>query len=187
MNKEVIARPYAQALFQITQGHSNEAEIAEDLGRVLGIWEGDKEFSEFIRRPEISRQVKHDAVNRIFQDCHAVTRHLLGVVIDKQREDVLATIYEEYRNLWDSYRGIMHAEVTTKDELSEEQQKSLADALSRATGQVVQLTLKEDPGILAGVVVRIGDRVLDGSLARRLAILGERLRQGDGGGSVVEH
>lgn len=187
MKHEVVARPYARALFSLAKAQGKEELVAQQLGQVLMTWDGDREFRQFIRRPEVSRSAKREAIHRIFQDLDDITTRLLDVVIDKNREDVLSSIYEEYRNLWDSSRGIMHAEVTTAEAMSEAQEKSLAEALGRATGHTVKVTLKQDRSLIAGVVVRMGDRVLDGSLARRLAILGDRLRSGDGGGSVVEH
>lgn len=188
MRNEVVARPYARALFSLAQASGKEGKMAEELHQVLLIWDGDREFGQFIRRPEVAATVKKEAVHRIFSnELDPVTQHLLDVVIDKNREEELSTIFEEYRNLWDASRGIVHAEVTSADALTDEQQKALAEALGRAIGHTVKVTLKENSALMAGVVVRIGDRVLDGSLARRLAILGDRLRRGDGGGNVVEH
>ncbi|MCL5116485.1 MAG: ATP synthase F1 subunit delta [Firmicutes bacterium] len=187
MKQEVVARPYARALFELAKAHSKEETVAQDLGQVLMTWDGDREFRQFIRRPEVSHHVKRETAHRVFTGLDSITERLIDVVIEKNREDVLSTIYEEYRNLWDESRGIVHADVTTAAPLSPEQQQSLADALGRATGRTVNMTLKQDASLMAGVVVRMGDRVLDGSLVRRLAILGDRLRSGDGGGSVVEH
>jgi F-type H+-transporting ATPase subunit delta len=126
-------------------------------------------------------------VDRVFSGLQPMTRHLLDVVIDKNREDLLSTVYEEYRNLWDESRGIIHAEVQTAFDLTDAEEKSLVGALSQATGRTVEITVTRDKSLVAGVRVRIGDRVLDGSLARRLAVLGDRLRSTDGGGNVVEH
>lgn len=187
MKQEVVARPYAKALFELAKAQGKEETVAQDLGGVLTVWDGDREFRQFIRRPEVPAKIKRETVHRIFSGLDSTTERLLDVVIDKKREDALSTIYEEYRNLWDASRGIAHAEATSASPLSAEQQEALEAALGRATGQTVKLTLKEDASLLGGLVIRMGDRVLDGSLVRRLAILGDKLRSGDGGGIVVEH
>ncbi len=187
MKQVVIARPYARALFELAQSAQKEERVAEDLGRVVNVWDGDRAFRSFIRRPEISPAVKKETVHRLFDNLDPYAAHLIDVVVDKKREDLLSTIYEEYRNLWDESRGILHADVISAGPLSGEQQEAVAEALGRATGQTVTITVKQDPSLLGGLVIRMGDRVLDGSLIRRLAILGDKLRSGDGGGSVVEH
>lgn len=187
MKNEVTARPYAKALFSLASEQNKEELLAQELGGVLTTWDGDAAFRQFIRRPEVSKRAKRETVKKVFQGIDPITEQFLNVVIDKNREEMLSTIYEEYRNLWDASRGIMHAEVTSAQELSDTQQESLAAALGRATGHTVKIAVKRDPALMAGLVVRMGDRVLDGSLARRVAILGDKLRSGDGGGSVVEH
>ncbi|NMP21006.1 ATP synthase F1 subunit delta [Sulfobacillus harzensis] len=187
MKQAVIARPYARALFELAKSAHKEERVAEDLGRMVAVWDGDRAFRLFIRRPEISPTVKKETVHRLFGDVDALAARLVDVVVDKKREDLLSTIYEEYRNLWDESRGILHADVISAAPISQEQQEAIAEALGRATGHTVMTTLKQDPSLLGGLVIRMGDRVLDGSLIRRLAILGDKLRSGDGGGSVVEH
>ncbi|MCY0898692.1 MAG: ATP synthase F1 subunit delta [Firmicutes bacterium] len=187
MKQDAMARPYARALFDLARRRGEEALVDQHLGDVIKIWDGDPAFSAFIRRPEVARAVKRRVVDRIFSGLDELTRRFLAVLIDKGREDVLAAIGAEFRHLWDEERGIVQAEVTTADALSDDEQAELVHALSQAMSRTVRLTVKEDRGLLGGVVVRIGDRVLDGSLARRLTILGERLRSGDGGGIAVEH
>lgn len=187
MNQEVIARPYARALYALARDRGAEEQVAQELGEVLAVWDGNREFREVIRRPEVSDGMKREIVHRTFPDLGDLAKHLLDVVIDKKREAVLSAIYEEYRTLWDESRGVVHANVTTAEELSADQEQDLTNALNQATGRTVKVSIKRDPSLLAGVVVRIGDRVLDGSVARRLTALGDVLRSGDRGGSVVEH
>lgn len=187
MKDVVIAKPYARALYELAKSAHKEEHVADDLDGVVTVWDGNRAFALFIRRPEISPAVKKETVHRVFSDIDSLTQKLVDVVLDKKREDLLGTIFEEYRKLWDDERGIRHAEVVSAGSLSQEQQEAVAEALSRATGYTVHLTLRQDPALLGGLVIRMGDRVLDGSLIRRLAVLGDKLRSGDGGGSVSEH
>jgi F-type H+-transporting ATPase subunit delta len=186
MKNEVVAKPYARALFSLAGAAGKEEQLAQQLGQVAIVWDGDAAFRQFIRRPEVPKKAKHEAIARLFPNLDPIALRLLYLVVDKQREDVFSTIYEQYRDLWDASRGIVHAEVTTAASLKDEEQQDLIAALSRATGRTVQIRVKRDPSLLGGAVVRLGDRVLDGSVARRLVILGDRLKSGDGGGSVVE-
>lgn len=187
MKNEVIAKPYARALFSVARERAITAAVVNALGEIVRVWDEDPQFAQFIRRPEVPSAAKREAVSRIFPDMEGVVRQLVHIVIDKHREDLLSTIYAEYQKLWDEERAVVKAQVMAANPLTAEQQQSLVDVLSRATHKTVQVTVQRDPSLIAGMVVRMGDRVLDGSLARRLALLGDRLRSGDGGGSVVEH
>lgn len=187
MKNEVIARPYARALFELAQKEGKEARIAQDLVEVVGIWDDERQFCEWIRRPEVPVIAKHDAVKRLFGSIDVITQHFLAVIVDNSRETLLSAINEEYRKLWDASRHIMHVEVTAAKKLPRDQKEALTRVLGRATGKTVEIAIKEDTALIGGLTVRIGDRVLDGSLSRRLTVLGDRLKSGHGGGNVVEH
>ncbi|PSR20911.1 MAG: ATP synthase F1 subunit delta [Sulfobacillus acidophilus] len=187
MKHEVVAKPYARALFGVATARMREEQVGQALAEVITTWDNDPEFAQFIRRPEVPSEAKRDAVGRVFPDLDAIVRQLIHIVIDKHREDLLSTIYAEYQRLWDEQRAVVQAQVITASPLTAQQQQDLVDVLSQATKRTVEVTVQRDPSLIAGMVVRMGDRVLDGSLARRLALLGDRLRSGDGGGSVVEH
>ncbi len=187
MKNEAIARPYARAMFELAQKEGKEARIAQDLAEVLGVWDDEQQFFEWIRRPEVPTAAKHDAVKRLFGSIDVMAQHLLAVIVDNSREPLLSTINKEYRKLWDASRHIMHVEVTAAKKLPADQQAALTQALGRATGQTVEIGAKEDAALIGGLTVRVGDRMLDGSLLRRLSVLGDRLKSGHGGGNVDEH
>lgn len=188
MTDEQIARPYGKAAFELAEEAGQTETVIRELGHVLEVWREAPELRAFWLRPEVSPAAKIEALHRIFdQDLGPLTRRLLEVIVKKGRIAALPAIFQELLRLFDQARGIVQVEVESASGLSSQETQALQGALQRATGHRVQLHMRTNRELLGGLVVRIGDRVLDGSLARRLAILGERLRSGDRGGNVVEY
>ncbi|MHB1610501.1 MAG: ATP synthase F1 subunit delta [Sulfobacillus sp.] len=188
MMTERVARPYARALFELAQAASNQAQIAHDLRHVLETIEKSPDLKLFLWHPQVSHQAKAEVIGRVFtSEVSTLIIHFLLVVAAKGREIALPRIYEEYQKLWDAAKGRLHAHVQSAVALTDSEEAEMSRVLSAVTGKTVELAVAVTPSLLGGVVVRIGDRVMDGSLARRLSVLGERLRNGSGGGYVVEH
>ncbi len=99
---------------------------------------------------------------------HPITLGLLAFVIDVGRARHIPKIVEELARMASVERSHALAEVRTAVELTDEQRRRLAEALSRATGRTVDLKVVVDPSVIGGVVARVGDEVFDGSIASRL-------------------
>ena len=97
------------------------------------------------------------------------------LLIDKRRITLLAAIEEEFSKLSNEAQGILIADVTTAEPASADQQQKIADRLADLTGKQVKLRLHEDEKLIGGVVVKIGDRRIDGSVAGRLETLKKEL------------
>lgn len=106
-----------------------------------------------------------------------ITMNFLGFVVDRQREAYLADITEYFTGLANKARNISDVQVTSAVELTKEEKKNMAAAMAKSTGKKVRLTYNVDKKLLGGVVVRIGDKVIDGSVRTRLQTLREHLRQ----------
>jgi F-type H+-transporting ATPase subunit delta len=96
-------------------------------------------------------------------------------LVDNRRQMLMSEIAVEYGNLVDEEKGRLHARVTVAKEPSDAEIKAIEKELSRAFGKVVVPHLTTNPGIIGGIVVRVGDTVLDGSVKRRLAALRQRI------------
>ena len=101
--------------------------------------------------------------------------HFLLLLVDKHRFVLFPAIVDEYRALSNEARGILIADVTTASAASKKQQKAIADKLEQVTGKKVELRLHEDKSLIGGVVVKIGDRRIDGSVAGRLEMMKRKL------------
>ena len=119
-------------------------------------------------------------VRRVVPDIREPELNLLRLLRRKGRLALGPSIYSYFRELWDAEQGIERATVRTAIPLSEDAQRALARRLAEQTGKTVQLDNEVDPSLIAGAVIRIGDRLVDGSTRTRLRQLRERLLQGAG-------
>jgi len=157
-----IARNYAQALFLAAEAHG-AAEI-EQYGRLMeavaGAVQADERISVALESPRVSKAVK-------------------GALLRRGRQGLLAEIAQQYQALVDVKLNRVHAGVTLLEEPDARLKKEVIERLSRAIGKEVRAHFRADEGILGGVVVRVGDRIYDGSVRRKLATLRRKLVTGD--------
>lgn len=180
MSDKTIARRYAQALFVLAREKDQIKKVGEDFGLVYGVIQENEELKKVIQHQMLDREAKKKIVSEIFGK--RVSRTMLNfllLVIDKRRERYLGEIYEEFLNYYHQALNIMYAEVQAAFDLSEPQAKSLKDKLSSITGKDVRLDKKVVPALLGGLIVKINDRVYDGSVAGRLKDLKEYLSRAE--------
>lgn len=167
-----LASKYAQALCELANQHNILAEVEQQLGMVVGLAETNSELKTLLYHPLISGEAKKETIIRLFgDDLHVVVRNFLLLLIDKHREAALPAILREYTTFANALRNIVVADVTTAMPLNEGQKKALADKLSATTGKQVQIKQHIDVRLIGGVVVKIGDKLIDGSVARQLSML----------------
>ncbi|MDA8066177.1 MAG: F0F1 ATP synthase subunit delta [Thermaerobacter sp.] len=182
------ARPYARAVFELARQEGREEVLERQLRLVADLWDRSAPLRRFLTHPQLDRAAKHAALLRLLGDrLDELGRRVLDLVLAHDRAALLPAIHAVYRRLWDEERGVVQAVADSAVALTDAQRDELAGALSRSTGKTVELTVRTDPALVGGVVVRVGDRILDGSMVRRLARLRERLRGGSGGGYAFEH
>lgn len=171
---EAVARVYAEALLDMAKGREELSRIVDDLAAVHGLWGDAEGFRRFFCTPRLDPANK----KRIL-DAALGTRlgrpvlGLLHVLIDKRREPVLDNIIAQFEKYRDLREGRTHAHLTSARPLDRDQVDSLKGEIERISGKKVIVHEKVDPRVLGGLVVRVGDYVLDGTLRRRL----ERLRR----------
>ncbi len=173
----VLARRYAQALYQSAVEKKNARETAQDLGTV-GRKLSDKMAA--YNHPRISAEDKRSLLQRdLGEAVSALTLRFLGLLIDKKRFGLLPQIALVYGGLCDDGEGIVHARVRSAHDLSDAERKELAERMGRHMGKDIVLDVKVDADLLAGVVVRVGDWVFDASLKGELERMRGRLSAGN--------
>jgi F-type H+-transporting ATPase subunit delta len=148
----------------------------ELIGRVLG---ESRDFRLLVVSPVISTARKSEVFSAVFggRVGHSTLAYLL-LLIKKNREEILPAMIEEFRILLNRRLGIQEVDVTAAVELSKAEQEAITARLQAHTGKKVCLKVRIDPGIRGGLVVRVGDTVLDASVSRQLELLRERLAAG---------
>ncbi len=164
-----IVRRYAAALFQTALREDVIDLVESDLGLVSYTFESSPALAEAVGSPLIPANKKKEILQSIFSEkIHEVTLHYLYLAIDNRREGVISETEREYIELANEARGIVTAEVKAAVELTEDERSRLRAKLSKQTGKAVTLNITIDPSIIGGLVVRIGDTVMDGSLKGHL-------------------
>lgn len=172
-----VARRYAQALFLVARDKGVLHEVNEELHQVAALLESDDKLRRLFYHQLIPAGEKKKLVVEIFPELKEETRNFLYLVLEKRRERLLPQMAEQLQKLVNEAEGILEAEVITSLPLSAEVSQSLEEHLSRLTGRRVRLNNRLDKEIIGGMVVQVGDRVLDASVKRRLELLKERLRR----------
>lgn len=171
---------YAAALFGLAQGAGREAfdSVARSLAQLSAMLAEDGDLSALIASPLVPRG---DAERAVLAVADAAgfdprVRSFLGVLARARRLASLPAILRDYRLLAARARGETTAEVTSAHPLSVEQVERLRDTLRARLRQDVDLQLRVDPAILGGLVVRIGSRLIDSSIATKLAAVGAAMK-----------
>jgi len=173
---ETVARNYAETLLALAERHESIDRYGEGIEMVAQLLEESPEFRLFLGTPRIASAVKKDVVRKTFADAiPAPLLHFLLVTIDKRRQRLLPGIARQYQTLWDERAGRAHVEVGVARPMDESTLDDLTRRLSDLLGVEAIPHVKINPSILAGVVVRVGDTIYDGSLRRRLESMRGRL------------
>lgn len=172
MSRTAVVRNYAEALLELAAREGEEARYRDLLAEVAGFYRHEEEVRRFLETPRVALDDKKRAVRDAFEDRapEPFVRFLL-LVLDKGRQGLLPELDEAYRDLLDEREGRIHATVTLADEAAEDLRERIRTGLSRAVGREVVPHFRVDDRIVGGIVVRMDDHVMDGSIRRRLADL----------------
>lgn len=179
MRETTIARNYAEALFELGE-RTNESERFGDLIEgVGGAIEADESIRVVLESPNVTKAAKQELLARALKNRAPDSFiRFLKAVIKRGRQGIIPAIARQYLELLDVKFDRVHASVAMARTPDQALREAVRKSLSEVLGKEVIAHYREDPGILGGVIVRIGDRVMDGSLRRRLKILRRQMLAG---------
>jgi F-type H+-transporting ATPase subunit delta len=169
----VVDRVYAHALFEAALERNRLGPVREELAQVVAAEAEVPELRELLRNPQLDPQARTAALEELFAGGDELLRNFLLVLADKGRAGQLEEIAAEFERLIAEHEGIVHAELTTAVELSDEEARKLLDQIEQATGRKVEASRSVDPDLIGGIVLQVGSHRLDASVRGRL----ERLRR----------
>ncbi|MHB0912528.1 MAG: F0F1 ATP synthase subunit delta [Armatimonadota bacterium] len=176
MRQTTLARRYAGALFGLARDADAIDRVESDLGLVNYSVESMPSLREVVMHPLIPADRKKEILAAVFAEkIEGLTLDFLKLLVDKRREGILSDVEEEYVRIADDFRGVMPAVVVSVVPLTAEEQAALKQKLGGLTGKTVELTLEQDEALIGGLVVKIGDTVIDGSVRGQLATMREKL------------
>jgi len=174
MREERVAKRYARALFNAAVHRQAVDEVNEALQQLLNTLNEQPPLRTLLLNPLIPRERKQQMVQEaIARHTHPLLASLLSVLVDKRRERLLPQVAREYVELRDEHVGILRVQAMTAYPLDSDQEQALVRSLERRTSKTVVLQTQVDPSLIGGIVVRIGDTIIDGSVRGQLL----RLRQ----------
>lgn len=181
MDKNVIlAKKYGRAIYEITAEQHCLEQTEEDLRLIADTIGKSKELGEILNHPLLAKDVKKDTINKLFADkVQPIVLQFCYVVIDKGRIADFAAMADVYANLAHHGMGMEEAVVTSAFPLTKSQVDALKAKLAEITGSKIIMKQKVDASLIGGFTVRMGDRLIDGSVARQLAALRSQMMQRD--------
>jgi len=163
-----VASVYARALFEAASERSALDTVKGQLAQFDDALKGNWEFQLFFYSPNFSTSEKKAGARRAVVDADPTFMNFLELLIDKHRMPELSRIREQFEALWDAEMKVLPVEVTTAVPLDEATVNSIGERIGRETGQRVQLTSVIDPDVVGGMVLRVGNLVMDASIKNRL-------------------
>ena len=164
-----LARKYSKAMFELAQEEGKLVPYGKELASVKKDLGSAPQLKGYLANPQIQRQDKKELLKKLFEgELSKTVLNFLYLLVDKRRIELFDAIEDIYRSLSNEARGIVVADVTSAGELTSSQQEKLRQKLASVTGKEVTLRTHLDESLIGGVVVRIGDKRIDGSVRGRL-------------------
>ena len=168
-----IARVYARSLFEVAREHGILDVIREQLAAFADELERNRELQVFFFSPYFSSQEKIDAIARAVVDADERFVRFLQLLAERHRLPAIFRIRRAYEDLWKEENRLLSVQVTSAVELDEDTLQGIGRQIEQQTGRRVELSSNVDPDVLGGLVLRVGNMILDASVRNRL----ERLRK----------
>ena len=179
MRGETIARNYAEALLALARKAGDLQGWGAMIGDVADAMQRDIKLRRFLESPRVSAQQKNDLLAKAFQDrMPRLFVRFLQSMVSHRRQMLIPEVSIAYASLLDDVLGRIHARVTVARPSTPEEEQAIARQLTAALGKQVVPHVTVNPAIGGGVVVRVGDTVMDGSVRRRLSTLRQRMLAG---------
>jgi F-type H+-transporting ATPase subunit delta len=170
---EEIARIYAQSLFEVARERDKLDAIHEQVGQIADTIAENRDLQVFLFSPYFTSAEKRDGIARAVSGAEPELMNFLELLAEKHRMPVIFRIRDRLDELWAKEKGQLEVRLTSAVELDPEIVKRVRSEIERQTGQTIELSSDVDEGIIGGLVLRVGNMVLDASLRSKL----ERLRK----------
>lgn len=170
---EEIAEVYSRSLFEVSKEHDALDEIHEDLDAFADALDESRELQVFFFSPYFSSQEKKDGIRKVIEGGNEYFVRFLELLAERHRMPALFRIRREFDSLWAEENKLLPVEIVSAVELDEDTVREIARKVEEQTGRKIELSTKVDPDVIGGLVMRVGNLVLDASVRNRL----ERLRK----------
>jgi len=170
---EEIAEVYSRALFEVAKEQDNLDEVREQLGEFADAVSEQRDLQVFFFSPYFSLEEKKEGLSKAVDGMDETVLNTLQLLIDKHRMPALFRIRSQLDKLWEEENRLLPVQLTSAIELDKSTVKQVREAIAEQTDQRIELKTHVDPDILGGIVLRVGNSILDASIRSRL----EQLRK----------
>jgi F-type H+-transporting ATPase subunit delta len=174
---EEIAAVYANALFEVAKEHEILDEIRDQLRAFVQAMNENAEMRFFFFSPQFSTEEKKEGLHAALENAADVFMNFLEALLERSRMPVIFRIRDRYEKLWDEEEKVLPVEVTSAIELEDGTVESIADRIREQTGRKVEISSRVDPDIIGGIVLQVGNSILDASIRNRLNQLRRQVAQ----------
>lgn len=169
MSELTVLRRYAHALYQKAEQQDCIQAVDEDVDLLQQSLRETREFARLVESPAIPQDKKRDVFRALLDErVHPLTLRFLELLVEKDREMLLPELLDTYRALRDEQQGIVEVHASVPAPLDDAERNKLVQRLQTMTGKDIRLEVREIPDLIGGLVIRIGDRVYDGSVRQKL-------------------
>jgi F-type H+-transporting ATPase subunit delta len=175
---EEIAVVYSRSLFEAALDADELDVVREQLGEFADALDQDRQLQVFFFSPYFSTSEKKDGLHKAVDGAEALFMNFLELLLENHRMPAIFRIRRNYDRLWETHNRLLPVEVTSAVELDAETVRSIGDRIAEQTGRKVELSANVEPDILGGIVVRVGNQVLDASIRNRLETLRKQVVRG---------
>jgi F-type H+-transporting ATPase subunit delta len=170
---EEIAQVYARALFDAAKEREELDEVRDELATFADAVDESRDLQVFLFSPYLSTDEKKEGLRRAIEGASETFLNFLDVLVENHRMPAIFRIRRRFDELWREEKRLLPVEITSAVELDEATVRQVGDTIGEKTGRTVELSSRVDPDILGGIVVRVGNVILDASIRNRL----EQLRK----------
>lgn len=173
---ELVAQRYGTALFELALESNKVDEMLAEVIHLTDILSEEPEFLELISNPKISMDDRKQIIEDIFKDkISDYTVGLIDLVIKKSRQSLLLQIFEDFISKINEHKGVVVADITVCEPLSQDQEEMLTKRLEALTNKTISLNQQIDTSLVGGIVIRIGDRIMNYSVKGILGAMSKEL------------
>jgi len=170
---EEIASVYARSLFEVAQEQGKLDDVRDQLGEFADALDSNQEMQVFFFSPYFSTQEKEEGLDKVVTDAEPILQNFLKLLIEKHRMPAVFRVRRTFDRLWQEENKLLPVEITSAIELDKQTIKQIGDRIGEQTDQKIELSSRVEPDILGGIVVRVGNSIIDASIRTRL----EQLRK----------
>jgi F-type H+-transporting ATPase subunit delta len=175
---EELARVYGRSLFEVAVEQNKLDVLREQLGQFVDALDQSNELRVFFFSPYFSSSEKQEALGGLLQGADEQLVNFLELLIENHRMPVIFRVKREYERLWEQENKLLAVEITSAIALDSATTDSLGESIGERAGRKVKLTARVNPDILGGIVLRVGNSILDASIRNRLEQLRRQVAQG---------